>query len=102
MAINYNAITDPPPSPNNIHLRSFNQSALIFMWDAVLINCIAVHYNIFSSCGQCPPTTSNTFITCTNPDTSGDTCRFSVQPVVCGNIRGNESRPLFVSPRGNL
>ena len=75
----------------------------MFAWDTVLTNCIAVYYRVItsnSSCGQCPTTTSNTFITCTNPNTSGDTCRFSVQPVVCGNIHGNESKPLYVSPRG--
>ena len=100
---NYTSITDPPPSPSNIHLRSFNQSELTFAWDAVLTNCIAIHYAIISTCGHCPSITSNTFITCTNPNTSGNnTCRFSVQPVVCGNVRGNESRPLYVSPRGKL
>ena len=98
------SITDPPPPPRNIYLRSFNQSELTFAWDTVLMSCIAVHYTIIAnrSCGLCPSTTPNTFISCTNPIISGDTCRFSVLPVVCGNVNGNESKPLYVSPRGKL
>ena len=65
--------------------------------------CDSVFYNIISSnCGRCPRATTNTTVTCTNVVvlTSGQVCTFTVQTVVCGNLTGNMSHPVYVILKG--
>ena len=98
----FQSFVAPYQPPNDVRLINVQPGQLIFNWTSVDPRCDSVSYNIISSnCGDCPPTTSNANVTCTDIQVaSGQVCVLIVQPVVCGNIVGNQSSPTTVIIRG--
>ena len=88
----------PPPEKLTLSIVDVGLKQLTFSWSPVSPGCSAIYYNIqASNCGICPNTTNYTNVTCTNVlvNGSGSLCSFAVRTVVCQNITGNESEPLF-------
>lgn len=94
-------ISAPYPPPNDVRLVDIQPGEITFNWTSVDAQCDSLSYNITSfNCGDCPPTTSNTNVTCTNVVALGQVCTFLVQTVVCGNI-GILSHPTTAILKGN-
>ena len=90
------------PPPSDVSLIHVQPGQLTFNWTSVDVLCDSVSYKIISSnCGRCPLVTTNTTVTCTNIVASGQVCIFAVQTVVCGNLTGNMSRPIYVILKGS-
>ena len=73
---------------------------LEFAWSPFATVCLAVHvhYSILASnCGSCPTTTNHTTATCTDIPDNGSTCKFTVQPVVCGDVDGISNYSLVIN-----
>ena len=80
---------------------------LTFNWSPTLaIDCGTIHYSISETgCGVCPISTPNTSVTCTDITLSPNSsilCSLSVQPVVCGNIRGNTTNTAAFAVESKL
>ena len=90
-------------SPNSIYLNDITPSQLTFSWNQSFLNCPSFSYLITcdNDCGiQCPNTTTNTTITCSNVTANGQVCSLFVQTEVCGNITGKKSNPLILTLKG--
>ena len=100
MSFNY---SDPSP-PNNILLMGVKPGMLTFSWDATAANCSSLHYNIGSTdCGLCPVTTNKTNASCSLNQLPVDhRCNFTVQSVVCGDIGGRWSSPIYPVLKGSV
>ena len=85
----------PPPNAISLALVNFGPKEITFSWNPVAPDCPAIHYNILASnCGSCPTTTNHTNVTCTDVPTDDIMCSFAIQTAFCGNITGNQSKPL--------
>ena len=63
--------------------------------------CSSLVYNIFAlDCGVCPNSTNSLSVTCTNITTTGPTCSFEVESVICDHLISNRSEPLTTSLKG--
>ena len=88
--------------PNEVRLIHIQPGQLTFNWTSVDVMCDSVSYKIISSnCGRCSPVTINTTVTCTDVVASGQVCIFVIQTVVCGNLTGNMSHPIYVILKGS-
>lgn len=86
-----------------IYLTHIDPSQLTFSWNQSFLNCPALNYLVTynDDCGiQCPNTTTNTTITCTNVTANGQVCSLFVQTEVCGNITGKKSNPIILTLKG--
>ena len=96
----YSVHVDPflPPQEVTINLINLGSRQLIFSWNVVAPDCPAIHYNILTSnCGTCPTTTNHTNAICTDVPIDQDIfCTFVLQTVVCRNITGTLSNPIWV------
>jgi hypothetical protein len=93
--IKINAVPFPPPDAISLALVNFNPKEITFSWSPVATDCPSIQYNILASnCGSCPNTTNHTTATCTDLPSDGSVCTLAVETVVCGNITGNQSKPL--------
>ena len=93
----------PLPPPNDVQISYIGYRKLIFSWNSVLPTCQALYYKInATNCGECPNTTDSTSVTCKLPPKSNlqQTCMFKVKTMVCGNISGVSSDPIFVTIKG--
>ena len=94
-------ITESFHPPNDVRLSHVQPGQLTFNWSSPDVQCDSVSYKIITSnCGRCPPVTTNTTVTCTSVVASGQVCTFVVQTVVCGNLTGNMSDPIYVILKG--
>ena len=96
---------DPLPAPNNLHISTANFALKVFTfsWNPATSDCSAIHYNILASnCGSCPTITNHTNVTCTDVLTDGNTCRFAIQGVACGNINGTRSNYINVFTESDI
>ena len=98
-------ITAPSQPPIDVRLIQVQPGKITFNWTSVDPHCDSLSYNIISTnCGQCPPTTSNTSVTCTDitmvTSGLGQVCTLSIQAVVCGNITGIQSSFTSVIMKG--
>ena len=60
-----------------------------------------ITYNInASNCGACPNSTTSNAVTCSGIPVDGSTCTFSIETEACGNITGQGSNIVTVSPKG--
>ena len=85
-------------SAGNVHISALDIGSrqLEFTWNLVAPDCPAIHYNISASnCGSCPTTTNHNTVTCTGVPTSGNKCKFMVQPVACGHASGNFNYSVY-------
>ena len=69
------------------HISDINPSQLTIRWSPAspTSKCPPATYDIATNnCGECPHTTSDTFITCTNLNINGRICSIVVQTKACG------------------
>ena len=96
----------PPPPPRDIRLSSAKSGQLTFTWEPTSQHCHSLHYLINASgCGVCPNSTTSHAVTCHLPQHyhgSQQTCSFSVQAVVCGNVAGRHSTAVQFNMTGWL
>ena len=91
-----NAGPFPPPDEVSLALVNFGSKEISFSWSPVTPHCPSIHYNIHASnCGSCPTTTNHTNVTCTDVPTDDSMCSFAIDTTICGNITGNQSKPLI-------
>ena len=86
-------------SPDKIYINEvgLNPNWLTFQWNSVAPDCSTVHYNInASNCGSCPTTTDHTNATCTDVQTNGGVCTFTVSVVVCKSDITNQDGVINV------
>ena len=97
-------ITDPLLPPTNVMLTSVNSTQLIFSWNPVRTNCLAVKYTILTeNCGSCPVISNTTTAICINPQPQpnpGITCSFRVQTEICEGVVGGASDASIARLRG--
>ena len=90
----------PFPTPTDVRLVDVQPGQITFSWTSVDPLCQSATYNTVSSnCGQCPPATTDTTVTCVDV-VLGHVCTFYIQAVVCGNHFGNLSCPVSVILKG--
>ena len=71
--------------PGGVNVSDINPNHFTIEWSPSASNCLPVIYNILTTdCGECPNTTSDTFITCTNLIINGQVC--SVTIVIQTNV----------------
>ena len=91
------------PPPYGVSWMATRPGQITFDWSPVAPNCSAIHYNILAlNCGNCPTVTANTTITCVDVPTDGSVCTFALETVICGNITGSKSDPVYVQQNGSL
>lgn len=91
----------PLEPPDNVTWIATHPGQVTFDWNPVAHKCLGVYYNIIASnCGSCPTATTNNTITCTDVPTDGYMCTFILQTVVCVNITGRKSDPVYVQQKG--
>ena len=89
------------PPPRGINYAHVDPETITFEWEPVGDVCSGVYYNIIASnCGNCVPRTKFTNTTCTGAPTDGSQCVFSLETVICGNITGKRSDPVYVHLNG--
>ena len=91
------------PSPHGIKSTHVGREAIMFEWEPVGDVCsgLGVYYNIIASnCGNCVPRTESTNTICTGAPTDGGQCVFSLETVICDNITGKRSDPIYVNLNG--
>ena len=101
-------IIDPYLPPDNVQLVGVSTAGLLFSWNQTQ-TCPSLRYNINQSenCGQCPNTTTDTSVNCSDFSLSNfiNLCTFAVQAVICGNngtpLFGNFSDFIIVNLTGN-
>ena len=94
---------DPFPPPLDIHLASVRSGTLLFRWSAVANNCVPLYYDIDTTCGLCPNSTSSTSVSCgVNVSHTTEVCSFAIRSVVCSNITGRWSDPTNVTLKGKV
>ena len=89
------------PPPYNVSWMVARPGQITFNWSPVDSECSAIHYNILAlNCGSCPTVTTSTTITCVDVPTDDSVCIFALETVICGDITGNKSDPLYVQYKG--
>ena len=89
------------PPPRGISSTHVGPEAIVFEWESVGDICSGVYYNTnASNCGNCVPITEFTNTTCIDAPRDGSQCVFSLETVICGNITGKRSDPVYVNING--
>ena len=90
--------------PIDIRWMVTNPGQLTFAWSPVQLECPGILYYsiVASNCGSCPSTTTNTITVCTDEPSNDGLCKFALQTVICGNITGNLSDPVYVQQKGTV
>ena len=97
------SLTEPPTPPTNLTWEwTEGHSSITFTWSPSDSNCSNIHYNIKEcGCGTCPNYSTVASITCSNTSNGTlHTCSISLQTVICGNISGVWSNPVYLSMMG--
>ena len=96
----------PFDPPNDVHLADAGPGNLKFSWSPVANSCASLQYEINSTCGVCPTSVTNsTSVLCTIDEVlshDADKCSFKIRSVVCGNITGRWSDPVYVTLKGKI
>ena len=94
-----------PPPPDDINWTFTQPNQIQFEWNSIADQCLTVHYVIIAkNCGNCLTSTTFTNATCTYNVLTDDniTCSFAIETVICENITGKRSNPLYVRLKGTV